>query len=61
MWQGREVRYLYGRLKVGSQIVQSSVKSFPQSIESSKVMTSNQLTIIDSPEAEIKSNKVDPA
>jgi len=48
-------------LKVGSQIVQSSVKSFPQSIESSKVMTSNQLTIIDSPEAEVKSNKVDTA
>jgi len=59
--QGSPIPIGYGRLKVGSQIVQSSVKSFPQSIESSKVMTSNQLTIIDSPEAEIKSNKVEPA
>ena len=59
--QGSPIPIGYGRLKVGSQIVQSSVKSFPQSIESSKVMTSNQLTTIDSPEAEIKSNKVDPA
>lgn len=57
--QGSPIPIGYGRLKVGSQIVQSSVKSFPQSIESSKVMTSNQLTIIDSPEAEIKSNKVE--
>ena len=59
--QGSPIPIGYGRLKVGSQIVQSSVKSFPQSIESSKVMTSNQLTIIDSPEAEIKSNKVESA
>lgn len=59
--QGSPIPIGYGRLKVGSQIVQSSVKSFPQSIESSKVMTSNQLTVIDSPEAEIKSNKVESA
>lgn len=59
--QGSPIPIGYGRLKVGSQIVQSSVKSFPQSIESSKVMTSNQLTIIDSPEAEVRSNKVDTA
>lgn len=59
--QGSPIPIGYGRLKVGSQIIQSSVKSFPQSIESSKVMTSNQLTIIDSPEAEVKSNKVDTA
>src|SRR6056300_483082 len=39
--QGTPVPVGYGRLKVGSQVVQYSVKSFPQSESSTAAMTTN--------------------
>jgi predicted phage tail protein len=59
--QGTPIPIGYGRLRVGSQVIQSSIKSFPQSVESSKVMASNILTANPDTSVEIKSNKIEPS
>ena len=45
--QGTPVPVGYGRLKVGSQVVQYSVKSFPQTESSTDAMTTNPFDIIE--------------
>ena len=45
--QGTPVPVGYGRLKVGSQVVQYSVKSFPQSESSTAAMTTNPFNVIE--------------
>lgn len=44
--QGTPVPVGYGRLKVGSQVVQFSIKSFPQNEESTEVMTRNPFNFV---------------
>ena len=39
--QGTPVPVGYGRLKVGSKVVQASVKSFPQNQQTQNVLTAN--------------------
>jgi len=46
--QGTPVPVGYGRLKVGSQVIQFSVKSYPQSESSVDLMTSNPFNVIES-------------
>ena len=56
--QGSPIPIGYGRMLVGSQIVQSSVKSFPQSILSLDVMVNNPVNLPNSNNAvESVSNK----
>lgn len=57
--QGSPIPIGYGRLLVGSQVVQSSVKSFPQSILSLDVMTNNPVVLPSDKNSivETKSNK----
>ena len=45
--QGTPVPVGYGRLRVGSQVVQYSSKSFPQSESSTQAMTANPFNIIE--------------
>jgi len=45
--QGTPVPVGYGRLKVGSQVVQYSVKSFPQTENSTDAMTTNPFNVIE--------------
>lgn len=45
--QGTPVPVGYGRLKVGSQVVQFSVKSYPQSETSTAAMTTNPFDVIE--------------
>jgi predicted phage tail protein len=41
--QGTHVPIGYGRLKVGSKVVQATIKSFPQNQQTQNVLTSNRL------------------
>jgi len=43
--QGAPVPIGYGRLKVGSKVIQATIKSFPQNQETQNVLTANQLLI----------------
>jgi predicted phage tail protein len=43
--QGTPVPIGYGRLKVGSKVIQATVKSFPQNQETQSVLTANPLLI----------------
>ena len=45
--QGTPVPVGYGRLKVGSQVVQFSVKSYPQSESTTAAMTTNPFNVIE--------------
>jgi len=58
--QGAPVPIGYGRLIVGSQVIQSSIKSFPQSIASLDVMTNDQLRLPpeEQTSVETRSNKI---
>ena len=42
--QGTPVPVGYGRLKVGSKVIQASVKSFPQNQQTQNVLTANTFT-----------------
>tara|TARA_R110001583_G_scaffold66704_3_gene191395 strand:+ start:680 stop:1318 length:639 start_codon:yes stop_codon:yes gene_type:complete len=41
--QGTHVPIGYGRLKVGSKVIQATIKSFPQNQQTQNVLTSNRL------------------
>ena len=57
--QGAPVPIGYGRLIVGSQVIQSSIKSFPQSIASLDVMANDKfrLPVEEQSNVETRSNK----
>jgi len=43
--QGTPVPIGYGRLKVGSKVIQATIKSFPQNQQAQNVLTANPLPI----------------
>ena len=45
--QGTPVPIGYGRLKIGSQVIQATIKSFPQNQQAQSVLSSNPLLIDD--------------
>ena len=45
--QGTPVPIGYGRLKIGSKVIQATVKSFPQNQQTQNVLTANPLIIDD--------------
>jgi predicted phage tail protein len=62
--QGNPVPLVYGRLKVGSFVIQSTVKSFPltltltdEFLNSTAKKSGNQLALIDSPESTLSNPK----
>lgn len=62
--QGNPVPLVYGRLKVGSFVIQSTIKSFPltltltdEFLNSTAKKSGNQLALIDSPESTLSNPK----
>ena len=59
--QGTHVPIGYGRLKVGSQVIQATIKSFPQNQQTQNVLTSNRLHNVEeelSPSSAIVTNRI---
>jgi predicted phage tail protein len=57
--QGTHVPIGYGRLKVGSKVIQATIKSFPQNQQTQNVLTSNRLQNVEeelSPSSAIVTN-----